>query len=104
MALLSFFDSPRIGLGELGVDEEPVAAVLGVGAHHRMERGQQLLVVHALPVVPAAGVDVGGEPRIEVDGDQGVAHGPDRLGQPVVGVLQAGPGGVARRPRGHSSM
>ena len=86
---------PEDRLGELGVHEQPVAAVLRVGTHHRMEGGEQLLVVHPLPVVAPAGVDVGREPGIEMDGDQRVAHGPDRVGQPVVGVLQAGPRGVA---------
>ena len=66
-----------------------------MGAHHGMEGGEQFVVVHPLPVVAPAGVDVGREPGIEMDGDQRVAHGPDRIGQPVVGVLQAGPRGVA---------
>ena len=82
-------------LGELRVHEEAPAAVLGMGAHHRVEAGKQLVVVLAVPVVAAAGLDVGGEPRVEVDGDQLVAHGPHRGGEPVVGVLEARPRGVA---------
>jgi hypothetical protein len=94
MALLSFFDSPRMDWVNWGLTQ-PVASGLGMGAHYGMESGQELLVVDAFPVVAAAGVDVGGEPGIEMDGDQGVAHRADRLGQAIVGVLQAGPGGVA---------
>ncbi len=95
MALLSFLDRPRIDWVNSRVHEQPVAAVLGVGAHHRVEGGEQLLVELPLPLVTAPGVHVGGEPGVEVDGDQGVAHGPHRLGQPIVGVLQAGPLGIA---------
>ena len=57
-------------LGELRVHEQATAPVLGVGAHHRMDGGKQLVDVLAVPFVTAPFVDFGGEPRVVVDGDQ----------------------------------
>ena len=82
MALLSLLGQPEEGLGELRVDEQAVAPVLGVGADHRVEGGQQLLVLLAVPFVAAACLDVGGEPGVVVDGDELVAHGAHRVARP----------------------
>ena len=49
----------------------------------------------AVPLVATAGIDVGGEPGIVVDCDEAVTHCPYDGRQAVVGVLQAGPHGVA---------
>ena len=95
MALLSLSDKPEDGAGELPVDEEAVAPRLGMRAHDRMQGRQQLVAPGAVPLVAAALGHVGREPRVVVDGDQLVAHGAHRWGEPVVGVLQAGPHGVA---------
>ena len=95
MALLSLSDRPKMVPGELPVDEQAVAAGLGMGAHDRVEGGQQLVAPCAVPLVAATLGDVGGEPGVVVNGDQLVAHGAHRCGEPVVGVLQAGPHGVA---------
>ena len=64
MALLSLLRQAEDGPGELAVDEEAVAAGLGVGAHHRVEGRQQLVAPGPVPLVAAARVDVGGEPGV----------------------------------------
>ena len=83
------------GARELPVDEQAVASRLGMGAHNRMEGRQQRVAPCAVPLVAAALGDVGGEPGVVVNSDQLIAHGAHRCREPVVGVLQAGPHGVA---------
>ena len=81
--------------GELPVDEDAVAPVLRMGPYDRVERREQFLLPHTVPFVPAPLGHIGREPRVVMDGDQLVAHGAHRVGQAVVGVLQARPHGVA---------
>ena len=78
-----------------GLTKSPLRPGLGVLSDDRVRRRKEPLVVLAVPLVPALGVDVGCEERVVVPGDQLVAERAHRFGEPVVGGLRADPHRVA---------
>ena len=95
MALLSLSESPKMVRVNWRLTNRPLRPDSGMGAHHRVESREQLVPPGAVPFVTAPLGHVGREPRIVVDRDQLLAHGAHRRRQPVVGILQARPHGVA---------
>ena len=92
---LSTLETPSRNRVNCGVHEQTVAPRLGMGPHHGVRHREELVVMAAVPLVAAPGLDVGREPRVVMPGDQLVAHGAHRRRQRVVGGLEAHPHGVA---------